>query len=132
MPLFSRRRSSNNTSLISTSTEKSSRSAQNSDAAQRSATSEALDDDSIITVPIPLFVLYPPFNPVDLIPTNPSREGRVSWFGRAKKSTAQEFKFVEMTRKEYLMYWAKDDRGRYVGTEPEGEGRKVLKMRGAI
>ncbi|KAL8798899.1 MAG: hypothetical protein Q9182_006299 [Xanthomendoza sp. 2 TL-2023] len=130
MPLFSRRRSPNNAIPISTSTEKSSRPAPNGDAAQRYTASEALNDDSIITIPIPLFVLYPPSNPVDLIPMTQSRERRVSWFGRAKKPKAQEFKMVEMTRKEYLMYWAKDDVGRYVGTEPEGEGRKVLKMRG--
>ncbi|KAL8683603.1 MAG: hypothetical protein Q9224_006668 [Gallowayella concinna] len=132
MPFFSRRRSPNNANPISASTERNSTPAENSDVAPRFSASDALHDDSIVTIPIPLLVLYPPSNPVDLIPTTPSKERRVSWFGRAKKPKAQEFRMVEMTRKEYLMYWAKDDEGRYVGTEPEGEGRKVLKMRGAV
>ncbi|KAI4246130.1 MAG: hypothetical protein L6R40_002082 [Gallowayella cf. fulva] len=93
---------------------------------------QKFDDDSIITVPIPLLTLYPPSNPIDLIPKTTSKERRVSLFGSSKRAKNQEFKMIQMSRKEYLMYWAKDEKGRYIGTEPEGEGRKVLKMRGAI
>ncbi|CAO1602104.1 hypothetical protein XANCAGTX0491_005735 [Xanthoria calcicola] len=46
-----------------------------------------------------------------------------------KKKKKEEFKMVEMTRGEYLRYWAKDEEGRYIGTEPEGEGVRRLRER---
>ena len=52
--------------------------------------------------------------------------------GKDKKEEKRDFVMVDMTRREYLMYWAKDEEGRYVGTEPEGEGRRRLRERGVI
>ena len=38
-------------------------------------------------------------------------------------------KKVQMSRSEYEAYWATDDEGRYIGTQPQGEGREVLRKR---
>ena len=40
------------------------------------------------------------------------------------------FRMIEMTRREYLMYWAKDEQGRYIGTEPKGRGAEIWRERG--
>ncbi|KAK5015165.1 hypothetical protein LTR60_003001 [Cryomyces antarcticus] len=36
----------------------------------------------------------------------------------------QGFRTVQMTRADFRKYWARDEEGRYVGTEPEGSGRE--------
>lgn len=53
------------------------------------------------------------------------RSSLTRWLVGAEKAPA--FKMVKMTRGEYLKYWAKDEEGRYVGTEPRGSGRERLK-----
>ena len=45
---------------------------------------------------------------------------------RGDKKTAQgTVKMLRMSKEDYAKYWAKDDDGNYIGTEPEGEGRKI-------
>ena len=34
-----------------------------------------------------------------------------------------------MSREEYAMYWKRDEGGRYIGTEPEGKGKEILRQR---
>ncbi|KAI9753452.1 MAG: hypothetical protein M1835_000991 [Candelina submexicana] len=80
-------------------------------------------DDSIIHVPIP----------VDESSTSEiqQKERKQSWVRkigdgiRGKKTGQGKFRMVKMTRGEYLKYWAKDEEGRYIGTEPEGLGREL-------
>lgn len=38
-------------------------------------------------------------------------------------------KDVQMSRAEYEAFWARDQDGRYIGTEPEGKGREILRKR---
>lgn len=47
---------------------------------------------------------------------------------KAKKSK-EGFRLVRMTRGEYLMYWAKDEEGRYIGTEPVENRAEFWKLR---
>ncbi|KAI9709621.1 MAG: hypothetical protein M1812_007669 [Candelaria pacifica] len=81
-------------------------------------------DESIITVPIPID------EPSPCPETNIIKEGKKSWVSKlgdsikGKKSQGK-FRMVRMTRGEYLKYWAKDEEGRYIGTEPEGMGREL-------
>ena len=97
-------------------------------------------DDSILTIPIPLSKLYPSAvgsNNIDTQNQNPVQQERRRWsvFGKSGGKEEKDkggFKMVKMTRREYLMYWAKDEQGRYIGTEPEGDGRKLLLERGEI
>jgi len=42
----------------------------------------------------------------------------------------EEFKLLRMSKLEYTKYWARDERGNYVGTEPEGVGHERLKAQG--
>ncbi|KZF22829.1 hypothetical protein L228DRAFT_268211 [Xylona heveae TC161] len=46
-----------------------------------------------------------------------------------KKAREKKYQIVQMTRGEYLKYWAKDEQGRYCGTEPEGKGRELWRER---
>ena len=41
----------------------------------------------------------------------------------------EKVKDVQMSRAEYEAFWARDQDGRYIGTEPEGRGREVLRER---
>ncbi|GME53097.1 hypothetical protein GTA08_BOTSDO05428 [Neofusicoccum parvum] len=81
-------------------------------------------DDSIINVPIPLEDLED--EPEERAP---GTERRSSWMGRIGRKMAgkekQKIRNVKMTRGEYLKYWAKDEHGNYVGTEPEGMGKEI-------
>ena len=38
-------------------------------------------------------------------------------------------KDVRMSREEYAMYWNRDEGGWYIGREPEGKGREILRQR---
>lgn len=42
----------------------------------------------------------------------------------------EEFKLLRMPKSEYTMYWARDEQGIYVGTEPEGLGHERLRAQG--
>lgn len=81
-------------------------------------------DDSIINVPIPLEDLED--EPEEQAP---GTERRSSWMGRIGRKMAgkekQKIRNVKMTRGEYLKYWAKDEHGNYVGTEPEEMGKQI-------
>ena len=41
----------------------------------------------------------------------------------------ERVKKVQMSRSEYEAYWATDEEGRYIGTQPQGEGKEVLRKR---
>ena len=58
-------------------------------------------DDSVLTIPIPYSVIYPPKEGTE----KKGRKG--SFLGKltGKDKTREGFKMVKMTRKEYLMYW---------------------------
>lgn len=91
-------------------------------------------DTDFISIPIPTSALQDPSaSPITTGPP-PSQRRKLSssvlsiLTGRSSKEKHAEFTMVRMTRGEYLKYWAKDEEGRYVGTEPEGEGRERLRM----
>lgn len=96
-------------------------------------------DDSIISVPIPASELEDPDAPTshDLDSSNPdipaAKHSKPSIFSKlsgkgAKKSPKKhDFKIVLMPRGDYLKYWAKDEKGNYIGTEPQGLGGKLLR-----
>ncbi|KAL8668891.1 MAG: hypothetical protein Q9168_006500 [Polycauliona sp. 1 TL-2023] len=97
-------------------------------------------DDSIIAVPIRLSALEDPLAGSDGDSAGKGSAGPDQQQRRRSSSSKfiqklkgggkkDDFKMVNMTRREYLMYWAKDEEGRYIGTEPEGEGRRVLRER---
>ncbi|KAH7054469.1 hypothetical protein B0J12DRAFT_454318 [Macrophomina phaseolina] len=81
-------------------------------------------DDSIINVPVPAGYLE------DETESSPSpTERKSSWIGKIGRKLGgkerQKFVNLKMTRGEYLKYWAKDENGNYIGTEPEGAGRQI-------
>ncbi len=89
-------------------------------------------DDSILNIPIPYKDLFPTDElgiKIDDSNTNgPVHRGgerrRSSIFGRLTRGDKEKkekggFRLVKMTRREYLMYWAKDEEGNYIGTEPK-------------
>ena len=100
----------------------------------------------MLKIPIPVSDLSDPTNISNTSPSTsqstlptandketPRRSSILRKFkGKDKKEKKRDFVMVDMTRREYLMYWAKDEEGRYVGTEPEGEGRRRLRERGVI
>ncbi|KAI4219662.1 MAG: hypothetical protein LQ349_008291 [Xanthoria aureola] len=108
-------------------------------------------DDSVLLIPIPVSALRAantPSPPPSSVSENPTTEEETTQQpqqrrlssssssklmnrlrGGKKKKKKEEFKMVEMTRGEYLRYWAKDEEGRYIGTEPEGEGVRRLRER---
>ncbi|KAI9794852.1 MAG: hypothetical protein M1816_002980 [Peltula sp. TS41687] len=48
---------------------------------------------------------------------------------KGTKKAAPKMRVVKMTRGEYLKYWARDEQGNYIGTEPEGVGEELWKNR---
>jgi hypothetical protein len=42
----------------------------------------------------------------------------------------EEFKLLRMQKGEYTRFWARDEEGIYIGTEPEGMGHIRLKAQG--
>ena len=50
--------------------------------------------------------------------------------GNGEGTNKRGFRMIEMTRREYLMYWAKDEQGRYIGTEPKGKGAEIWREKG--
>lgn len=108
-------------------------------------------DESLLMIPVPMSALKDPSSAPngddDAVGEQPKQERqqqqqqqqrRSSNFmnklkgGEKKGRKKEEFKMVKMTRGEYLMYWAKDEEGRYMGTEPEGEGARRLRERGEV
>lgn len=86
-------------------------------------------DDSLLRVPISYADLPLPETDSEA----PAKEKKSSIFGKlsGKKGKLKErFRMVEMTRREYLMYWAKNEKGEYIGTEPEGSRIKIWRQRG--
>ncbi len=99
-------------------------------------------DESILNIPIPYKDLFP----IDELdnkhddsnnhgPVHTGKESRrSSIFGKLKsglkeKKQKEGFRLVKMTRREYLMYWAKDEQGRYIGTEPKEKRVEFWKAR---
>ncbi|KAL1643069.1 hypothetical protein SLS58_005038 [Diplodia intermedia] len=84
-----------------------------------------LTDESIINVPIPAEDLEDPESESH----PPATERRSSWITKLGRKLGnkgkQQILNVKMTRGEYLKYWAKDENGNYVGTEAEGEGKRI-------
>lgn len=65
--------------------------------------------------------------------TDSSHAKKPTWIRRLSDSiTGKKYsehhretvRVVQMTREEYEMYWARDEAGKYIGTEPEGSGRE--------
>lgn len=84
-------------------------------------------DDDLISVPIPVSVdsAAAADNAADQVESK-------GWGSRLKqamkgKRSPPKMKMVKMTRGEYLKYWARDEQGNYIGTEPEGMGEKLWK-----
>lgn len=51
-----------------------------------------------------------------------------SSFSNAPKPK-ERAKKVRMPRSEYEAYWATDEKGKYIGKQPQGEGREILRER---
>ena len=100
-------------------------------------------DDSILTIPIPYKDLCPQADEPDPQFNNSNDNGpvhtgnekrRSSLFekltgGSKEKKEKEAFRMVKMTRREYLMYWAKDEEGNYIGTEPKEKRGEFWKAR---
>lgn len=96
----------------------------------------------MITVPIPLSALLTPeeitrldtyrgqcdqtFWITRLINRNKEKKQQQQGSGSEPKERVKE---VRMSREEYEAYWARDANGKYVGTEPEGKGRVIVRDR---
>jgi len=93
---------------------------------------------SMINVPIPLSALLSP-EEITRLDTYRGQCDRTFWITRLinrkkdKQSSGGEpkerVKDVRMSREEYEAYWATDEEGKYVGTEPEGKGRVIVRDR---
>ena len=100
-------------------------------------------DDSILTIPIPYKDLSPLSDESDITNKDGNDNGpvhtgkqkrRSSLFGKLKggdkeKKDKEGFRLVKMTRREYLMYWAKDEEGNYIGTESKENRGEFWKVR---
>lgn len=98
--------------------------------------SKASAPSSTITVPIPLSSLLTPEEITRLDQYKDSCEEKfwiTKLLGRKKrkgdKGGAQRVKDVTMSRKEYEAYWARDEDGNIVATDPEWVGRERLRER---
>ena len=102
-------------------------------------------DDSILNIPIPYKDLFPTDH-LDIKMDDTSCSGpvhvgkarrrssileKLKGSGRAKKDKGG-FRLVKMTRREYLMYWAKDEAGNYIGTEPKENRVEFWKSRDEV
>lgn len=91
-------------------------------------------DDDLISVPIPV-----PDSSADGDDTSEHAGSTTSlgskvkhafmYKGKSKGKKSPKFRVVKMTRGEYLKYWARDEHGNYIGTEPEGLGEELWKNR---
>lgn len=95
-------------------------------------------DESIISVPIRLSDLQDPEEEFDAWWSSANKESKTrkkSFKNLAKSLLLRdrlgakkgEFMLVRMTRGDYLKYCAKDERGKYIGTEPQGRSRQALR-----
>lgn len=93
----------------------------------------------MIIVPIPLSSLLTP-EEITRLDTYHDQCDHTFWITRlinrqkekkqgSAEETKQRVKDVRMTREEYEAYWARDEEGRYVGTEPEGRGAVIVRGR---
>ena len=102
-------------------------------------------DDSILNIPIRYKDLLPTDeldkeveDSNDSNPVPAGRDQRRSGiFGKLKGANKEKkekdgFRLVKMTRREYLMYWRKDEQGNYVGTEPKENRVEFWKAREGI
>ncbi|KAI9842317.1 MAG: hypothetical protein M1837_007309 [Sclerophora amabilis] len=80
-------------------------------------------DDDIISVPIPIDEAGRPVRVTDRI----KRKSWLGGWGRSAKCgrKKQRCRIVRMTRGDYLKYYARDENGNYIGTEPEGSGPSI-------
>ncbi|KAI9780801.1 MAG: hypothetical protein M1816_002673 [Peltula sp. TS41687] len=74
-------------------------------------------DSSMISVPIP--VLAREDGPTEEENATGGLGSKLKQAIKGKKA-APKMRVVKMTRAEYLKYWARDEQGNYIGTEPEG------------
>ena len=95
-------------------------------------------DNSIITVPVRLADLQDPNEDFDAWWDTANKESKSR--RRSIKSIARsillrepagskrgDFVLLKITRGDYLKYCAKDENGKYIGTEPQSAGRAFLK-----
>jgi len=88
-----------------------------------------------IPLPIPLSALLTPVE-ITRLDTYRGQCDQTFWITRLisrkkEKSSGGEakerVKEVRMSKEEYEAYWARDEVGRYVGTEVEGKGRVIVR-----
>lgn len=87
-------------------------------------------DDEVITVRIPASDLADSDDddtPPAAAPGSQPR--RSSWLSKLKSKSKPADQLLMMTRGDYLRYWARDSQGRYIGSEPEGTGRRIRRER---
>ena len=96
--------------------------------------------DDVVTVTIPLDELLDP-EEIARLDTYKDDCTKTFWLTRIisqRKASAsssssaepiEKTKKVRMSRQEYDDYWATDADGRYIGRQPQGEGREILRKR---
>ena len=94
-------------------------------------------DTSIILVPIRLSDLFDPDEDFEAWWGSIKKDSgakkrrfsfsRISLFKPITGAGKGEFVTVEMTRADYIRYYAKDEKGQYIGTEPQSVSRAALK-----
>ena len=77
-------------------------------------------DEDMITVPIPYDDDGMSESPAAVATEKKGFMGRLgrTISGEGKKTKQEKFKMVRMTRGEYLAKWARDEDGKYIGTDP--------------
>ncbi|KAF2834624.1 hypothetical protein M501DRAFT_513474 [Patellaria atrata CBS 101060] len=94
-----------------------------------------LNDDSIMSVAIPLSHLEAPAPAQDLsspiVNEKKSLSGIISKLAKPLRSSSStsskdDLRIIRMTKKEYLQYWATDGEGNYIGSEPDEEVGKEI------
>lgn len=86
-------------------------------------------DDDLISIPVP----WEPSDDDDDAAEPASKAKGKSWGSKIRdklgKNSSPQFRIVQVSRGDYLRYFAKDEQGRYCGTEPEGLGLRLLRER---
>ena len=81
-------------------------------------------DEDLVSIPIPADVL-------DKSDDENGKTKRKGWGSKLKDkfSHKSSFRLVQVTRGDYLKYFARDEQGAYIGTEPEEMGLRLIKER---
>ena len=102
---------------------------QSTNSNRSAAAPDRSDDDSVNSVKNPAADLVDSGDESD--PRQREPERRKSWIVKLKPQSLSSGReeLMRMTGRDYLRDWARDQAGKYIGTEPQGQGRRVLRMK---